>query len=464
MNKLKEIAPEKIFLILSLVFGLLFVFITPPFQSPDENSHFLKAYSVSKGEIFPEVKNGKIGNYFPKEYLNYITEKETYSINFDKKYSYREFYNDQLLEINYKDVVFHGYATQEVFPIFYIVPAIGMIFGKVLMRIFNIIGAGPAFLLYCARIASLLFSTFIIYQAIKLSPKFKKTISIICLIPITLFLFSMVTYDNLIIPMSILGIVLMLKLIYEKEYMFTKKNTLMLGLIAFTLLNLKVFYSFIFVLMFFIPKEKYKFKNNNKLLCILLFAISIILVTILFKIPNILINRNIDAIDSPSNLYYLLNNPIKYISILYRSIISNRLFLLCSTIGVFGLLDCYLPIVIIFFYYIYLIILFLADGNGNNINNKIKFFIFLGSILTFIGIFTVMYISWTPAVVQENATQTISGVQGRYFLPLLFPMALIFSNNIKNKGLFEFVKKYYIVYPFICLLFSILVLFIRFWA
>ena len=133
MSKIKEIAPEKIFLILSLVFGLLFVFITPPFQSPDENSHFLKAYSVSKGKFFPEVQNKKLGNYFPKEYLNYIKEKEKFSTNFDKKYSYKEFYNDQLLKINYKDLEFSSYATQETSPVFYAVPALGMLFGEYLI-------------------------------------------------------------------------------------------------------------------------------------------------------------------------------------------------------------------------------------------------------------------------------------------------------------------------------------------
>lgn len=462
MSKIKEIAPEKIFLILSLVFGLLFVFITPPFQSPDENSHFLKAYSVSKGKFFPEVQNKKLGNYFPKEYLNYIKEKEKYSTNFDKKYSYKEFYNDQLLKINYKDVEFSSYATQETSPVFYIVPALGMLFGKILMRIFNITGAGPAFLLYCARIASLLFSTFIIYQAIKISPKFKKTISAICLVPMTLFLFSMVTYDNLLIPMSILGIVLMLKLIYDKKYIFTKKNILMLGLISFILLNLKVFYSFIFILIFFIPKEKFKFKNK-KVLCIILFAASIILISTLFKIPNILINKNIVVTNSPSNLGYLLHHPFKYMSVLYNSIIDNRLFLLCSVIGVFGLLDSYLPIVIIFFYYIYLLIVFFVDGNGIKVDKKIKVFLLIGSFFAFAGIFTAMYISWTPVVVKENATQTISGVQGRYFIPLMFPIAIIFSNNIKNNSFFEKVRKGYIIYPFICLLLTVFVLIIRFW-
>ena len=150
-------------------------------------------------------------------------------------------------------------------------------------------------------------------------------------------------------------------------------------------------------------------------------------------------------------------------SVLYNSIIDNRLFLLCSVIGVFGLLDSYLPIVIIFFYYIYLLIVFFVDGNGIKVDKKIKVFLLIGSFFAFAGIFTAMYISWTPVVVKENATQTISGVQGRYFIPLMFPIAIIFSNNIKNNSFFEKVRKGYIIYPFICLLLTVFILIIRFW-
>ena len=462
MNKIKEVVPEKIFVILALIFGLLFVFITPPFQSPDENSHFLKAYSVSKGEFFPKVKDGKSGNYFSKEFYNYIQNKQKYLTDLEKKYSYSELYNDQLLTINYNDVELYSYSTQDVSPIFYIVPASGMVLGKIVMRIFDITGAGPTFLLYFSRIASLVFSIFIIYKAIKICPILKKTISVICLIPMTLFLFSMVTYDNLIIPMSILGLALMLKLIYDNDYFFSKKNIFVLGVIALTLLNIKVFYSFIFILLFFIPKQKYGIKNK-KILCIIFFALLLVLLTFLLKIPNTIINSNINPVDSKSQLSYLLHHPFKYLCVLFNSIKDNRLFLLSSIIGVFGLLDAYLPILIIFFYYIYLLILFISDGNKVKVDKRIKILMFLGCIATFIGIFTIMYISWTPSVVENGAENTISGVQGRYFLPLIFPFALIFVNNIEDNKFFNNIKKYYLIYPFVCLLITTFILMIRFW-
>ena len=67
---MEKFSIEKKYLYIALIFGILFVFIVPPFQSPDEDSHFKKAYQVSKGKLYPEVKKNVIGNYFPTEMLN----------------------------------------------------------------------------------------------------------------------------------------------------------------------------------------------------------------------------------------------------------------------------------------------------------------------------------------------------------------------------------------------------------
>ncbi len=47
-----SIVPEKAYLILALVFGLLLVFITPPFQVPDEDQHIYRSYQLAEFNIF----------------------------------------------------------------------------------------------------------------------------------------------------------------------------------------------------------------------------------------------------------------------------------------------------------------------------------------------------------------------------------------------------------------------------
>ena len=49
------------FLYFALVFGLSLLVIVPPFQAPDEQHHFFRAYQVSEGIM--------VGEHFRVEYL-----------------------------------------------------------------------------------------------------------------------------------------------------------------------------------------------------------------------------------------------------------------------------------------------------------------------------------------------------------------------------------------------------------
>jgi len=51
--------PVAVFLLLSIVFGLPAVFVTPPFRGADEPAHFLRAYGISRGEIVPSLADDK---------------------------------------------------------------------------------------------------------------------------------------------------------------------------------------------------------------------------------------------------------------------------------------------------------------------------------------------------------------------------------------------------------------------
>lgn len=50
---------------LSLVCGLVYVVLIPPFQSPDESSHFLRAWQVSEGRLWPEKTDRRLGGELP---------------------------------------------------------------------------------------------------------------------------------------------------------------------------------------------------------------------------------------------------------------------------------------------------------------------------------------------------------------------------------------------------------------
>ena len=79
------VKPHKIFIYLSIIFGMILVFLVPPFQSPDEDSHFKKAYVMSKGQIFSTVEDNVNGFDLPTNMLITINQYNEMMGNRDTK-------------------------------------------------------------------------------------------------------------------------------------------------------------------------------------------------------------------------------------------------------------------------------------------------------------------------------------------------------------------------------------------
>lgn len=89
-------------------------------------------------------------------------------------------------------------------------------------------------------------------------------------------------------------------------------------------------------------------------------------------------------------------------------------------------------------YYIFLVLLMLLllfeNNNSKEINIKIKCIIFIIISLTIGLMFTAIYVNWSPV-----GNNIIVGIQGRYFLTILFYIFILFSND-KLKIDFETIR------------------------
>ena len=57
---------ENIFLILCLLWGLIFICVNPPFQSPDEPEHFFKMWGYTQGTYRYQIKDNQTGLCMPQ--------------------------------------------------------------------------------------------------------------------------------------------------------------------------------------------------------------------------------------------------------------------------------------------------------------------------------------------------------------------------------------------------------------
>ena len=466
---MEKFSIEKKYLYIALIFGILFVFIVPPFQSPDEDSHFKKAYQVSKGKLYPEVKKNVIGNYFPTEMLNYIKTKTKYIGNRDKKYKYSEMVLDQYTKLNYEERKFTSYSTVSVTPIAYLVPATGIIFSKICAKIFDLESVNTAYMLYFARFFSIIFMSFIMYLSIKITPVFKRTFAVFGLIPMVIFLGSVISYDSLLISLTTLALSIILKITYDDKLKKVPNNYIItLILIGVVLLNVKGLYFLLYILLFLIPVKKVG--NIKKMTRIaLIIILSILAITLVIKIPFLLLPKiKTDVNYASKQLDFVIHNPIKYSGILIDNIINQRFFQLSSIVGVFGLIDTYNPFVIICFTYIWLIMVSISDGvcDKIKINGKFKILLIIYILFIIISVYSAMYINWTPAINGHKIGEAdISGVQGRYFLPILLPILLLFSNKkIKRYSFIEKIRNNIFMPCIVILLVSTMTILFRYWA
>ena len=460
MSKMKI---EKLYVIIALIFGILFLILTPPFESPDENSHFKKAYQISNGNLYCKLKKNQCGNYFPQDMLDYISEKDSFMGNREKKYYFSSFVLDQYAQTNYDNMSFNQYSTNKAFFPVYIPGALGIITAKIFSRIIGMNMISSAYMIQFARLFMLLATIAITYFAIKRTPIFKKSFFTIALLPMLLFLSSMVTYDGIINAIFLLTLAIILDLIYQKKNV-DKKDIITLIICGVVLLNIKTVYFIIFVLMFLIPKEKFNVKNN-KIKTAIIMILSIIGISFIFRLPNYFTSVAKSELES-QQLSFIMHHPFDYIKILIKNIVSQRNFTMTTMVGVFGLLDTYLPFVAIFVIYVNIILTGLSDGIKENIkiNLKTKLLLILYIIFVICSVYTSMYIIWTPYQLNVIGGGEIVGVQGRYFIPLLVPLMLLLSSKkIKNNKLYDIVSNNYYLLPILLLTISEIAILVRFW-
>lgn len=457
----KKWKEEKIFLMLALIFGLLIVFLVPPMMSPDEDSHMKKIYSISNGHFLSIKNNNKLGNYFPEEMLDYMVFMKRYIGKYDVNYDYNFYDSNYNAKIKKNNKVFDSYSTANT-NIFVYVPQVLAIWFFKIITFFNSISIGNYF--YIGRIGNLISYIFLIYNAIKKLPFFKNLMLFIALMPMSLYLGSSLNYDAVLIGISFFTISHILNLIYNNDVKFTKKDFYLFVFLTYFLLDFKVIYFPIILLILLIPKEKIKDKKWILFVKILLGVLFLkIVYSFIFKteVSGVVIEKKLIL----SQISFILRHPNKYVFILYNTYKINKGFYVISFVGNFGWLDT--PMNILFSIFYIGLLIFISNLETKVIDVKSKIYILGINVLIYLLLFTSLYVIWT--VNWEIGYKVVEGVQGRYFIPFSFLILILFNVKITkikyNKEIMENIKFY--ILPSLLLfslIFSCLTIFIRFWV
>ena len=471
--------PEYIFPGIALFFGLIYVFINPPFQVPDEGSHYFRTYEITDFEITNQNKT------IPTSIVT--IDSTLLGLHFDPEAKTSKTEILALTKVKLEPTKRHPSAGLN-----YIIPYIPQVLGFAVGRVF---GANPVYLLYLGRIFNLILAILLIFNAIKIAPFSKWIFFLLALMPKTVYLMASLSYDAFVISGSFLLIALYLYYAFKAEKVLGWKDIGLLFFVSMLLALCKPPYFFIGFLFLIIPVRKIG-SLLKFLLIFFVFVVSMLMAEGMWSLVGGLVKSAVavkseqvaaekskldnqakaatiaqSAISEKSNpkrpevnqtsgddgkgskesqqeikpqqpprpeinpggqINYLRTHLPAFINLL---IVTNfdhmRANMLDNFVGTMGWLDTFLPDTLVNFYLILLLITALCISEQSvylDWRRKTFFFIlFLGGIL---AIETAMYV-FSSFVGQER----LFGIQGRYFIPLAPLFLLIFYNTAISEKL-----------------------------
>ena len=458
----------KIYPVVMLIFGLGYMYVFPAMSAPDEIAHFISAYKISNKMLGKQatVKDGHViiraqdlwiedvdGEYtFDKskseEEKVLIPEEGSHGKIISSKLeetSYKVFYAEGNIRGADNYISFSGqnyekaqslHAPVNTIPSVYFLPATGI-------TVARIMGLNSIYLVLFGRTANLILFILLGTLGIYFLPRFKEFIFLVSLLPTTIELAASYSYDAVMISSMIFFVSYVFYLAHEpKDFDIT--DLVIVSLIAGLVLPCKMVYFPMLLLLFSIPLYKFKFRGKVdgkiKKENIAFFLASAVVVLLSWVFAMYLVNRATVVGYSTSTtsslewageesytIGYLLHNKLKAVKLFYNTLLLQLEYYHKTMFGAYlGHADDVVGIPYIGFLVLNIGMIFSVFGEAKEKQLLVK-----ERVLTGISIFFVVFlvllsmlIAWTPI-----SSEFIEGVSGRYFIPVLLPMLMIFRNN-----------------------------------
>lgn len=416
---------QRVFVLLVLILGIGYSFLIPIGQVPDEETHYNYALSsIGLTDLTKDV-----------EVLFTNTEVREMHWNTANKMNVQLLRENKDVKFNLEDVHLHAPSIKVIA---YFPSVMGLLLGIIL----NL----P--ILYCMQLSelfSLLFYTIMGYHILKIIPVKKELMLLILLFPMTVQMCASNNYDAVLLPVCLYLVAYILGFVYGNKKLGWKQ-LLVIIMLSLCILIIKSPYLLLNILIILIPDSNW----NLMLKKINIYEMVKKNIIPIMGICVIILCIGMYALKDKVSYVKLLVACTKhfdvYVEIVLRTIRDYFSFYVKTAIGVLGWLDTQLPM------YVYIVtilaMLALAQCSGDNevkICNKQKI-TYLGiCILVAIVVIYVM-ITWSfalnnfdfssgvAAYCDELLNTTYSlGVQGRYFIPILYPLGLVLANITKMR-------------------------------
>lgn len=421
---IKKAKIENIFLVSAICLGLTCTFLQTPYSNCDEPAHINTAYRYSN-KLF-RINNAMFNGPLPKRAIdNYgglsydRTTISTYRTVYDNLFKMADESERQLVPMQVTRV--------KEAPYIYLPSVIGITIARVLH-----LGQIP--LLMLGRIFNLAFFIGASYFAMKKMPFAKIILFVVALVPMNLSQNTTFSYDSVITGLAYLFTAYCLSITFGKEEV-SRKDLILFFIISILLAPLKKVYVLMCFIALIIPKSRFRdIKKYRMFLITLICSIGAfyLLINAVEAVGVVTEQQGVAAFSQSESYTFsdIISNPLSFIYILFNSIVKQSYTFLYDSIISFYKVALNSSLTLI---YIVLLLLSTIKKKEEEVylkpSNKLWITLLLSGIM--LGIMAAGF-TWTV-----KGNNLIEGVQGRYMLPFLPFILLLFrnSNLVLNKSI-----------------------------
>jgi len=427
--------PSLVYLILSLFFGIFFIFHLAPLSGTDEFTHFPRVYQISEGRFWEKrLPANQFGGNLPVNLNNMINQYRNLT-RISPGHAYIQ--TEETLNEHYSSVSQVGHKkVAAIFTSVILYPPwayIGSLIGVILAKIMHL---PLIWYVYMGRLSTLVVWVILTYLAIRIIPFGKWFMVALALLPTSLTQAATISADGLLSGISWLLIALVLAII-AKTLKPNWWRLLLISLLSIFVGLIKDGYFLIGLIPLAIPSSVFSNKKLGKIwqLCT---ALVVIVASVLFTLRTVHADNGV-VLTPTIGMYFNSHLQIEYIlhhifSFGIRVLIQPFTKTFDTTyLGVVGIITnrlIYLSIMVIFSLYVGLYIGLRQIGtNQTLVTNRKRL------VIVFIAIFILTYGLLASAFYIGNTSvgaTFVNGFYGRYFLPMI-PLVLVIPMTIKRK-------------------------------
>ncbi len=432
---------HRIYFMTVFLMGLIFMLALPPLSAPDEILHFAGSYALSNQLMGQKVRDEN-GNVIIRKEDEYIVNwpgdddpcKATVLGQMLSRPVYRAMHEKGFWPATVEGDGITLQQPVKTTPFAYLLPALGI----TLARLLHLSAVG---LVLLGRFMNLLMFSVLSMLAIRRIPVGKEILFAVSLFPMTLELAGSYSYDSYIIALSFCLISVVLDLaLTQPDAGIRRKDVLTLAALSVLLSPCKMIYATLFLLCFLIPLKKWGQRPWGKwLLSVGLIGLLIVGSILLVNLREV--TRYINASGVTQAPEYTSSGAVNTVKLhdltelvhdptLIFRIIRNTLGImggqyLGTMVGMWlGAMDMGLDIsvpMLVLFWGITILLSLVGQMEEPVLSLPKRLWMLLTVLLLSFVLMTSLLLALTPA-----DTFYILGIQGRYFLPYLPVLLLIF--------------------------------------